>query len=296
MISHVFRPMGTGHSRDDVLHMGNETTDGRDEDELGQFGYIDYEEREPILDIRRLKIGSDEVVSENLETMQPRMRVRSGRDMLTLQVMMVTFEVFNEIWRRAWGFGDSLSAPQCVTMDCVAVAQTRGVQEYMCHEQSALLLDFVQWQARHGHRAVMVDRLVRTAAGALTAGYVLGLQMRSGRELCVKDDAVVFWGDGGTLFESAGQPGNGGRVLVPHGLRKCLKALKVWDTFRKHCATAFQGLRQNWDEVYEIVGPLLVRCGYSDARMTEFTNSRWSVNLRHKDGYRGEMHFRRWLG
>lgn len=145
------------------------------------------------------------------------------------------------------------------------------------------------------YTAVMVDRLVRTSAGALTAGYITGLQSTAGRELTVNDGCSVSWRDATSMFET---PANGVRSPgMPRRLRETLQHHGAWDVFRKLCVGAFRAVRQTWDsDVARIVGPLYAQCGVSEERMQTYVHSRSSLNLAHGRSKRAEVHFRRWLG
>lgn len=248
--------------------------------------------------MRRLKPATEEIKASNLYTLYPTIRLQTNIPALTAQVTMVTLSLLNSLWAGTARPVDRHSIAHCVIVDMIAVAPRHALVQAVCHHaglQKGL-------QALMGTRptdVVAVDRLVRTAAGALTAGYALGLQARAGAsELGVKDDCAVYWCRLEGMFTN--MPANGMRVGIPAALKTCLKRLGAWDAFRKLCLSAFHALRKEIDRVLVVVLPLLHRCGIEEARVQEFLRGKGSLNLAHGHGlghsYRADFHFRRWLG
>lgn len=289
-MSHPIRPSIIPHTRDDASITSTQRPENiGDEDPLGQFGQVDHVDSQRILSVQCLHPDTEEIVHENLETLEPRLQIRNT-DVFRLHVTFLTLQLFNHIWRQPQM--RRLSAPFCVTFDTIPLAENRGLVASVCHENFLSPTVLRSWACR-SLSAVGVDRLMRSAAGALTRGYVLVLQMPSGREIALKDDVSLFWKEAVGLFES---PGNGVRTSFPKRLRDILKELKEWDVFRKVCVEAFRAVRESWEEIKGIVLPLFVICGIRESRISEFVHSRWSLGLKHKRPYLMELRFRRWLG
>lgn len=258
---------------------------------FGQFGFKYTDQGDEVLELRRLDPDEDEINDNNLIPIPPRLWIRTGEDVLQVQVIQLLFQMMNEIWKRPSSFKDAQSAPFCMTVESMAVSNSQGLVHLVCHERPLSSMDFSTFKTKSGHDAVAVDQLVRSAVGALTAGYALGLQTRSGRELAIKDERTVFW----KAFVNPFEVPTSSRTSVPKNLRACLDALKVWDAFKKTSIIAFKALRSSWDEMFAAVAPLFRRCGMDERQAYDFIHSKWSLNLNHKHAHRAEFRFRRWL-
>lgn len=297
VISHLFTtiPRETKSKTDDGSDDSDDSDDDDDKDvyDYALFGYARKTAGQTLVSLKRFRTGEDEIKRENLETIRPRIHIRQGDDVLRLQATMILFHLFNQVWKRPVYFRDPLSAPFCVTYDIVAIAPDRGLVEAFSEECPLLAINPSTF-ARKGSTGLGVkgDLLTRSSAGAITAGYLLGLSNSGGTELCFKDGTDVFWREVTGLFElPVPQP----RLSIPRNLRDCLQSVAEWDRFRETCVIAFRAIRTTWDEIFSIVAPLFAHCDLSPAKVNSFVQSRWSLNLKTSDINRSESNIRKWL-
>lgn len=245
-----------------------------------------------IVELQRLKLDAEEVRESNLETLLPRLIIKENQDVLKMQATQMLFYFFNHIWTRASDkYEDAESAPLCISFDAVATHARRGLLLAFDRVQSFSRFSFDFWRDIKGHDPVAVDQFVRSAAGAFTVGYIVGIDYRSGEEVCVKDGNAVFVKETEGVFESCGP-----RISIPKAMRECFQTLQVWDEFRLCCLRAFDVARVSHEEIFSMVRGLYARCGMSEKKISDFVSGKSSLNLAQKEERRCDEDFRRWLG
>lgn len=261
--------------------------------------------------------SKDEVEGESTVVMYPRMYLRTSDDVLRMQLVTLTLQLMNEVWRRHWSI-DPLSAPFILTYDCVATGASKG------------LVQLIPKESRHINTAmddpIMIDQLIRSTAGAVTSGYVLGIHHS---DLAMRDGCTAFWrpsssavatnfgppvpggggGGGGAggphagsfpgLFDtSATSPDLNHALGVTTGLPKhvktALKQLQAWDIFRRLCIQAFVVLRNAWRNVFEpVVVPMFVKCGIPQRQIEMYVHGKHSLYLTERDDLQAQLYFRK---
>lgn len=299
---------------------------------LGQFGFIceDNDGNESILEIRRITSDDEEIQVDKLETMLPRILLSEHEDMLRFQAIQMLFHVMNSVWKSpVYYCEDPLSAPFCATMDYIPTSATKGLIESFPLSQPLSALNILPRRslqvssedvASARNRNIWMDSLIRSAAGALTLGYIIGLQLKQGDELFIKGSDCVFWRKFPAVFDvmntsnssKTGKSGNafvnsnalmnsnafgGGlsRTSIPKGLKELFESFGVWDQFRKLCVSTFQTVRLAWRDVFPLVAPLFSDAGISHQTVEQYVRSRSSLHLKHNNSQRAEFQFRRWL-
>lgn len=294
VISHPFTTVPTENdaSTDDDDDDDDDDND-KDTHDYALFAYARKSNGQALVSLKRFRRGEDEIKRENLETICPRIHIRQGDDVLRLQATMILFHLFNEVWKRPVYFRDPLAAPFCVTYDVVAITPDRGIMEALNGEFPLLSMHPSAFtSSRNTSLGVKGDLLTRSSAGAMTAGFILGLSNSAGTELSVADSTNVFWSEIRGLFE---QPIPQPRLSIPQNLRECLQSVAEWDRFRETCVIAFRAIRTSWDEIFSVVAPLFAHCDLSPAKVNAFVQSRWSLNFKTSDMNRSEANIRKWL-
>lgn len=234
------------------------------------------------------------------QVLHPRAYARQNDDVLRVQVVQFALQLMNEVWRRQWS-ADPLAAPFVVTVDAVAVSESRGLVQVVSKEGRTI--DSTE-------DPILIDQLVRSTAGAITAAYVLGIHHH---ELWVKDGYTAFWrsipratmppipGPASTasnatafaqLFDTTLHPPN--QPMLPRTFRTALKQLHAWDVFRRLCIKAFVSLRIAWQSVFHpVVVPLFVECGIAKKQIENFIQGKNSLFLSEKDDLKSQLYFRR---
>lgn len=249
--------------------------------------------RSGMMSVRLAQLAADDaVVLQQCVPVHPPLTARVG-DVLLHATTAVALALAGRVWRMEWD--DVFAAPVARTADAAPSGKMHGVLE----DLRGVFVDR-EWEgfAACAHHAVAVDKLARSAVGALTAGYVLGLGPRDG---LVVSDGEVMWswigavGDvSGRSSGASGGVGSGSGGGVPDGLRVVLKKVRRWDEFVDNCVRAFHVLREHVDEVVAPVGKALAACGVRATAVAEFARGR-STNDSSGDGRKAEKQFRRWL-
>lgn len=293
----VSHPFTTVPRESDASTSDDDDDDDDDNDkdthDYALFAYARKSNGQALVSLKRFRSGEDEIKLENLETICPRIHIRQSEDVLRLQATMILFHLLNEVWKRPVYFRDPLAAPFCVTYDVVAITPDRALIEALNGEFPLLSMNSSTFaSSRNTSLGVKGDLLTRSSAGAMTAGYILGLSNSAGTELSVADSTNVFWSEIRGLFE---QPIPQPRLSIPRNLRECLQSVAEWDRFRETCVIAFRAVRTSWDEIFSVVAPLFAHCNVSPAKVNSFVQSRWSLNFKTSGMNRSEANIRKWL-
>lgn len=185
-------------------------------------------------------------------------------------------DVFNAIWRASstHAFDDDDAVPFVESVQALAPS-TSGLVAETQFDDAVPLRDF-DWAAwadaaladEKGHAAV--DHTLRSAAGAMTARYILGLHAREA--LAVTPNATVVLVNAAHLREhnSMVQEVPGGRSVVPRSMKLAFQALDLWSDFVLVALRALDAVREASYLVQAAAHALYPKAGASSGAGEDF--------------------------
>lgn len=259
--------------------------------DMVQRAHVVTQRAQTVVELRRICPVANMLEREHTEPVPPTIAMRQG-DALRHVAVDTLLRVLNSAWARpSRQFPDAASAPYCAVVDLAIVGQHRFLEVTRGRTTTIEAFKFDYWRYTTGQDPVQADSFVRSAAGAFTAAYVLGLA-KNVADVGVCEAREVFFRDLKGAFEYVPQVA---RLAVPKRMRDAFQELGILDAFRDTCIRAFMVIRDSHKEIFEVVFDLLQMAGFGKTKVLQYVGAKNNLNLA-EDRMMANTYFRKWIG
>jgi len=216
------------------------------------------------------------------EVSSPNVIVKKGDNLLQDMSMEIMFRCFNSIWQRSPRFSSPETTPYAYCYEVIPTGPRVGFMEAVTSLESLRDFDWDRWATRIKAHPGAVQNMVRSAAGAYVAAYVLGAADRHWHNILIKECSTMLHIDFGYILTQA-PPIDGPRFSISPGMQAGLTAVGVWDKFVDYSERAFLALRDSAPEVVRTTVLLFSHADFQDSVIREYMTSAVSLNVRADD-------------
>lgn len=236
--------------------------------------------RPMITALRRMIPEGDIDNDGNYETIKPYVLIKEGDNLLQDMSTEIMFRAFNNIWERSPKiFPDPHQAPFIVCYEVLPTDATRGFMEVIPHLQSLTEFNWLTWKRDFGNSPLVVDSILRSAAGSYIGAYVLGARDRHFDNIVVQNNRTVTHIDFGFVLGTS-PPIDGPQFSIAPEMEHVFKDLGVWNRFVSLCVKGFHALRKSGPAVVRTTTMLFSRAGHDAEVIKEYMRGKNSLNVR----------------
>lgn len=210
------------------------------------------------------------------EVSSPDVIVKKGDNLLQDMSMEIMFRCFNSIWQRSARFPNADTTPYAYCYEVIPTGPKVGFMEAVTSLESLRDFNWERWAARIKAHPGAVENMVRSAAGAYVAAYVLGAADRHWHNILIKECSTMLHIDFGYILTQA-PPIDGPRFSISPGMQAGLTAVGVWDKFVDYSVRAFLALRDSAPEVVRTTVLLFSHADFEENVIREYMKSKVSL-------------------
>ena len=216
------------------------------------------------------------------EVSSPNVIVKKGDNLLQDMSMEIMFRCFNSIWQRSARFTSPETTPYAYCYEVIPTGPRVGFMEAVTSLESLRDFDWDRWATGIKAHPGALQNMVRSAAGAYVAAYVLGAADRHWHNILIKECSTMLHIDFGYILTQA-PPIDGPRFSISPGMQAGLTAAGVWNKFVDYSERAFLALRDSAPEVVRTAVLLFSHADFQDSVIREYMASAVSLNVRADD-------------
>ncbi|GAB0495829.1 hypothetical protein MMPV_007136 [Pyropia vietnamensis] len=210
------------------------------------------------------------------EVCSPDVIVKKGDNLLQDMSMEIMFRCFNSIWQRSERFSNPDTIPYAYCYEVIPTGPRVGFMEAVTSLESLRDFDWEKWAVRIKAHPGAVENMVRSAAGAYVAAYVLGAADRHWHNILIKECSTILHIDFGYILTQA-PPIDGPRFSISPAMQAGLTAVGVWDKFVDYSVKAFLALRDAAPEVVRTTVLLFSHTDFEENVIREYMKSKVSL-------------------
>lgn len=237
-----------------------------------------------------IEIEEEDFFCKEFKSLDPKLLVKEGDNLMQDMNVEILFRVFNYIWRKDnQTFPDPNNVPFSYVYDVMPTGLVKGVMEVLTKVSPLNHYKWDDWAKEYGQKPEVQDLMLRSAAGSYVAAYVLGAGDRHWDNVMIKGHAMLLHIDFGFVMGDKA-PIEGPRFPVSPDMEKAFTDVGIWEDFIDLCGKAFTSLKHS--------GPLIGREIYAHFRHTGLTHkecmgylaSKESLNVKAKSEKEAEDH------
>ncbi|KAK1861962.1 hypothetical protein I4F81_004538 [Pyropia yezoensis] len=210
------------------------------------------------------------------EVASPDVIVKKGDNLLQDMSMEIMFRCFNSIWQRSERFPNPDTTPYAYCYEVIPTGPRVGFMEAVTSLESLRDFDWEKWATRIKAHPGAVENMVRSAAGAYVAAYVLGAADRHWHNILIKECSTMLHIDFGYILTQA-PPIDGPRFSISPAMQAGLTAVGVWGKFVDYSVKAFLALRDSAPEVVRTTVLLFSHADFEENVIREYMKSKVSL-------------------
>jgi len=227
-------------------------------------------------------LPQEQAAAERIEV-GPRMIAKTGDNLLNDLSIGLSFRIFSNIWRADEDrFGGPDKVPFSFAYDVLPTGPKAGLLECLPGLTPLNDYDWPKWVADYGTNEEVLNTMLRSAAGASVATYVLGCGDRHWDNIQIRDSQMLLHIDFGMIL-GENPAFKTPRFSISAGMEKAFKDVGIWEPFVDMCGDAFLSLRSRSAELMRLVALVLHHAGRPRTKILKYLASQPSLNITEED-------------